>query len=188
MSILERNEFWIVIATIGGVVIGFFLSVVWEIIKENLSLRQKRKAIEHELRTNLGLIPQKIDILQQIIKSLNNKKLLPGTSGHHATYIYDTYISEVSMTLTEDQRDVLHIIYESLKQADKFLDNLYKEFIEIVSSKLLDHPFQDYAGMCNDLIARYKLVQDLINEYLEGKPRKISWNEEENKASVTRKN
>lgn len=108
---------------------------------------------------------------------MNKKKLLPSASVHHATYIYDKHIHEVIPSLTAKERDVLHVIYENMKHIDKFLDNLYREFIEFSYSVQLYDPFQAYAGMCQDLIEVYHLTQNLIEEYLQGKPREISWNE-----------
>lgn len=171
MKLYERSEFWALV----GVVIGFLLSVIWEIIREKLSIRKKRKAIENELRTNLGLIPQKIEHLNNLKDSLNKQRLLPSQNVHCTTYLYDLYIGDAGSCLSEDERGNLNVIYESIKVVDKFLDNVFKEFIGFKASQQLPEPFKAYAGMCEELIERCHLIQDLIREYLCGKPRKIAW-------------
>jgi len=100
MKIYEKNEFWIIIA----VIVGFLLSTLWEIIKNKYSICTKRKSIQSELKTNRGLIPQKIDILNQAKSSLANKRLLPTTSVHFQTYLYDSYIAEEGLSLSACKR------------------------------------------------------------------------------------
>ncbi len=173
MKFYERNEFW----ALGGIIVGFLLSVLWEIIKNKLSIHRKRKAIESELRTNLGLIPQKIDLLNKVKTSLDQETVLPSYTVHYTTYLYDHYIGNVGPHLTEDQRSCLHVVYESMKFADRFLDSLFRDFVELRSSGQLSEPFKAFSGMCEDLIERSNLTQEMIKEYLMGKPRKVSWDE-----------
>jgi len=173
MKFYERNEFW----ALSGVIVGFLLSALWEIIKNKLSIHRKRKAIESELRTNLGLIPQKIDLLNKVKTSLDQETVLPSYTVHYTTYLNDHYIGNVGPHLTEDQRSCLHVIYESMKFVDRFLDSLFRDFIEFRSSGQLSEPFKAFSGMCEDLIERSNLTQEMIKEYLMGKPRKVIWDE-----------
>ena len=173
MRFYERNEFW----TLVGVIIGFLLSALWEVIKNRLSICKKRRAIENELRTNLGFIPQKIDILKKLEASLNQKRILPSDSVHYTTDLYDLYIGEVGLHLSEDQRGCLHVVYEHMKGVDRFLDSTFRDFIEFRASGQLSDPFEAFSGMCEDLIEKSNLTQDMIKEYLAGKPRKVSWDD-----------
>lgn len=171
MKIYERNEFWVIVA----VIVGFLLSRLWEIGSSIYSFHKKKKAIESELRTNLGLLPQKIDILEKLKNSLENEKLLPTPSVHHQTYLYYLYIGDVGPSLTGLQRENLHIIYESLNVIDNFLDNIFREFIELSATGLISEPFDAYKYMCEDLINRSSIIKELIKGFLENKPTKVTW-------------
>ena len=171
MKIYERNEFWVIV----GVIVGFLLSVFWEIGKNIYSLCKKRSAIESELRTNLGLLPQIIDILEQARDSFIHESVLPTHSVHFKTYAYNLYIGDVAPDLSAIQRENLHIINEKFRVVDNFLDNFFKEFLELRASGQLDDPFDAYKGMCEDLIANSNLLKELIDEYLAGNPRKVTW-------------
>ncbi|MDI6839561.1 MAG: hypothetical protein QMD71_01690 [bacterium] len=108
-------------------------------------------------------------------EALNKQRLLPSQNVSCITYLYDLYIGDVGPRLSEDERGSLNVIYGSIKVVDKFLENIFRELIEVKASEQLPEPFKAYAVMCEELIERCHLIQDLIKEYLEGKPRKIAW-------------
>lgn len=172
LTFYESNEFWVLII---GIVIGYLLNISTEYIKGKLSSCKKRKAIESELRTNLGLLPQKVDILKQEKESLEKGAILPSQSAHYQTYIYNAYIGAIASDLSDIQRENLHIIYEFFRGTDIFLDNLFKEFVECTATKVISDPLDAYKNMCEDLITRSALISDMIREYLAGKPRVVTW-------------
>ena len=88
MKIYDRSEFWVIVA----VIVGFLLSVLWEIFKNKYSLCKKESAIRSELATNLGLLPQKIDILQQARNSFIDKK----SYQHHLFTLKHIYTIRIS--------------------------------------------------------------------------------------------
>ena len=171
MDIFQTSQFW----ALAGVALGFALSSLWEILRERLALRRKTKAIDAELKTNLGLIPQKIDHLANVQKALKAQAIVPGQNVHCATFLYDAHIGEVGYTLSQPSRESLHVIYESMKVIDRFLDDLFSDFIQSKASGQIAHPFEAYASMCSQLIERARLVNDMISEHLKGHPRKVTW-------------
>jgi len=171
MSILARSEFWALL----GVVLGFGLNALWQILRDGMGRRRRTRSIEAELRTNLGLLPQKIKHLQNAQRALDNRKLLAGDSVHFATYLYDTHIGEVAQHLSSTQREVLHVVYQSMRVVDTFLDDLVSDFVQKRSSGQLAKPFKAYAGMCAEMADRCRLVSTMISEYLAGEPREVTW-------------
>ena len=163
-----------IIGVLLGVIIGFLLSVIYEIVKDKQSSKKKKNVIRNELNTNLGFIPQKIDHLENLKKSLEEKTILPSQNVHCTTYLYDIYIGDIGGQLSKNERESLHVIYESMKVVDKFLDDVFVQFINLRMSEQLAEPFETYIGMCDGLINRCNLIQDLIKEYLNGNPRKIT--------------
>jgi len=166
-----------VLGTLGGVALGFFLNFYWQKRRDEELLTKKRRAIESELRTNASLMPQKIDLLQKIKNELQKGKLLRGSSVRFPAHCYTNYIGEVSVSLTDRQRENLVVIYETLRIVDKFMDNLFSEYIELYKSKALPGFGKSYTGDLASLIDECWLAKKLIEEYLAGKPRKIAWDE-----------
>lgn len=173
MKFFQRNEFWVITA----VVVGFLLSTIWEIFKNKLSVRNKKKAIEQELITNLGFIPQKIDTLEQLRKSLQGNRVLDSETLPFTTYLYDQYIGDVASKLTNAERSSLHVIYENMKFIDRFLNNAFKEFIKWKSSHESQFPFDDYINKCDDVIKVCNLTREMINEHRDGNPRDVLWDD-----------
>ena len=171
MRIYERSEFWALI----GVILGFSLNALWQYFRSLINRRRKRKSIESELGTNKGLIPQKIDHLKSIQRALEKKEIIPGDNVHFSTYLYDNHIGEIGQFLSTDQREVLHVIFGSMKIVDRFLDNIFSSFIDANSSGQFQSPFSTYSIMCSGLIERCLLVEKMISEYLEGEYRKVTW-------------
>jgi len=171
MRIYERSEFWALI----GVTLGFSLNVLWQYLRSLITRRRKRKSIESELGTNNGLVPQKIDHLKNIQQALENKEIIPGDNVHFSTYLYDNHIGEIGQFLSVEQREVLHVIYGSMKIVDRFLDNVFPSFIDANSSGQFQSTFSTYSIMCGSLIERCILIEKMISEYLLGEYRKVTW-------------
>ncbi len=160
------------LVTLGAVAFGFYLGS----LVERRKVTRKRKAINAELRTNEVLIPQKIDLLQKIVKELKHKKLLRSKSPRFPAYCYTNYIGDVSELLTNIERENLVIIYETFRIIDDFMDNLFSEYVKMYQS---DKPLPDfqksYIGDLKSLIKECELAKRLIEAYLKGKPIKIAW-------------
>lgn len=168
------DKLLLIIGTVTGAVVGFLLLAGYEIVKDKQSNKRKKDAIRSELNTNLGLISQKIDHLKNLKESLKKEKILPGQNVHCTTYLYDIYIGDIGGQLSKDERENLHVIYESMKVIDKFLDDVFIQFINLRMSEQLSEPFGAYIEMCNGLIKRCNLIQDMIKECLSDNPRKIT--------------
>jgi hypothetical protein len=100
---------------IGGVVLGYVLSELSGFIRRWLERRGHIKAIENELRSNLKIIGDKLDIIRKMRHALAQEKILAGQSVHVLSAAYDSYFATVYEHLTPIQRENLNVIYGQLK-------------------------------------------------------------------------
>ncbi len=176
---LSNNELKIIAASLSGVVLGFLLYVFKDWLTDRKINNKKKSAILNELRTNLGLIGQKKDILNKLIIALKGGKISNTTSAGFSTSLYDKHIGDVGMDLNIIQLSCLHVIYEQLKFVDKYMNNFFNEYIEKSKSGILPNIFTDSMNECSDVIGICDLLNELIEGYLEGKPKDILWEDEE---------
>jgi hypothetical protein len=127
-----------------GVILGFVLSTYWDTYKSKKEFKEKREAVWNELKTNMGLIPQKIDVLNQIKGALSTESLLPGNSVLFSSHIYHSYIGDITSGLSKVERENLHVIYERLKIVDLFLNNFFDKYIQEKKSGVLNNQNENY--------------------------------------------
>lgn len=133
----------------------------------------------NELRTNLGLIDQKKDILNKLIIALRGGKISNTTSAGFSTSLYDKHIGDVGMDLNIIQLSCLHVIYEHFKFVDKYMNNFFNEYLEKSKSGILPNIFKDSMNECSDVIGICDLLKELVKEYLDGKPRNLLWEDDQ---------
>lgn len=166
---LKYDAFW----TILGVVLGFGLGELTAVVKDIRSRRKIMRSLKDELQSNVFIIAQKQDIIDKMISALQNKQILEGQSLHAASLIYDVHLPLISNILTPIQRDNLHVIYESLKVIDKFLDEFEKNIKEDIDRQIMPDPWGAYQGKLGDLVDQYNKHSSLIADYLNNKPRDV---------------
>lgn len=166
---LKYDAFW----TILGVVLGFCLGELTAVLKDIRSRRKIMRSLKDELQSNVSIIAQKQDIIDKMIGALQNKQILEGQSLHAASLIYDVHLPLISKLLTPIQRDNLHVIYESLKVIDKFLDEFEKNTKEDIDRQIMPDPWGTYQGKLGDLREKYNTLRSLIADYLNNKPRDV---------------
>ena len=146
-----------------GVLLGFGLGELSRIIREWRQRRRLKAALLDELDMNLHLIPQKEDNLQNMIKALRNKTLLPGKSVHSASTVFRTHIGEIGAHLEPIYRDNLHVIYEHLRVNDEFMDQFEQEFKRDRQLKIMENPWDAYVTFLSDLLDSLNVVKRLIS-------------------------
>jgi hypothetical protein len=174
----------------GTLKLSWYTKTLATLTKELVGIEKQREdriAIEKEsvsrclldeLDSNLSLIDQKKDILQKMLNVLNNSDtaILPGTSAHAETIVYDTLISIIYTSLKPIQRDNLHVIYQHLKQHDSFMDSFeenYKNDLTLIIFKDSAECRTSYKSKIGDVIKDYNTQQSLIRDYREGTPRDV---------------
>jgi len=171
-TLIEKN-FAAILGIMGilvGVVLGFSLNTVWEAWKERRKRKQMRNQIPAELETNLLMIEQKRDILNQIIIHLENQEVLTGISVRFITTFYDTHIQQLYPYYSAKERHSLHFIYQSLKAIDSVMHTFEQELMQHLALGFVKDPFEHYASRMKELLQRVNLTEDLLRQHLAGEP------------------
>ena len=153
-----------------GVVIGFLLSQFGTSWREFLKGKEAKRLIADELNANIGVIAQKRQIVNKIINSLDQKRILPGESVSFMTKSYEFNVHAAYPYLSSLQRDSLHVIYERVNQADSFLSRFESEILKHLDLKLVGDPYEMFSHRMNDILESMKVIEDLSKKYLSGNP------------------
>ncbi len=153
-----------------GVLLGFGLGEGTHYIRHRLRIRRLRKLIFAELKCVLAQIPQKKDIVSQIVESLCRQEIMPGTSVPVLSLGYRTNIGELYPHLTPEQRNCLHVIHERLAVSESVLDSYATDIVAAIQEKVIVDPFTTFQDRMGEILQSYKVVERLIESYLTGKP------------------
>ena len=156
-----------------GVVLGFFLSVVYDEWKSRRKRKEIKEGLLEELRANLQMLPQKRDIVEQIIINLNEGLLLPGSSAHFLRLFYGNHFSFIFPELSVRERNSFHILYEYFITIDRVLDDYADRIVESMDTDKIDNYVRLYQVMMKDVLAVLNLSEKLIAKHLQGKPEDV---------------
>lgn len=112
------------------------------------------------------MISSKKDILKQMLDNLNKRMVLSGSSVHSLSNTYDMYVSEVSPYLNLTYKRDLHIIYEKLKNQDKYLDEFETVFKEDVRLLGIEKTIMKYQDRLVNYKENYDIIINLIKKYV----------------------
>ena len=133
IELIKIPHFWSLIC----VLFGFLLGEGCRYIRYRLRILKLKRIIKEELKSILAQIPQKKEIVNQIILELENKKILPGFSVGIINIGYNKHISELYKYLNINQRNCLHVIYEHLKVAEKTLFSFEQDLISSIKENII---------------------------------------------------
>ena len=108
-----------------------------------------------------------------MINSLRKKEVLPGDAVGIINIGYKHHIPELYEHLPFLQRNCLHVIYERLRIADEILSLFKRDFISAIQEKIIHDPWEYYAEHLKEILNSYGVVEDLIKDYLDGKPKDV---------------
>jgi hypothetical protein len=169
LQLFKSSPFWGIV----GVIVGFILGEVSRYLRYRLRIRKLKKMIMRELEAILSQIPQKKDIIKKMINSLDEQKVLPGTSINFITNGYNRYLSEIYEHLSNLQKNCLHCIYEYLRIIDETLASFEQRFISGINEGVVSNPFEEFKKPLNDLMDTCNTSEMLIRSYLSGKPEDV---------------
>lgn len=153
-----------------GVLLGFLLSQWGTSLRELLRGREAKRLISEELKSNLGILVQKREIVVKVLLELEAEKILPGESVKFMTNSYDLNLHLAYSHLTPTQRESLHVIYERAKQADSFLNRFESELLKHLDLKLIDNPYSMFAVRMKEILESFDVIENLSEKYIDGLP------------------
>src|SRR5262249_18575352 len=159
-------SFWAIV----GVVLGFALGEGSRLVRGWFRIARLKKLVRDELLSIRMQIPQKREIVGNIIASLDQRKLLPGISVSAVNTGYRHHISEVYEHLSLIQRNCLHVIHEHLRLSDEIVNRFFDDFQAVTRNKVVDDPFRAFKSMLSEIDGSYQKAETLITSYLSNKP------------------
>ncbi len=156
-----------------GVIVGFLLNEASKLFKDCRLSKKLKKALEDELNTNLYQLDQKIDIANQMVNALHQENILPGISVPFASSVYDHHFPSVLKDLNPIQRDNVRHIYSNLSVLDKVLFSFESSYKEDLQQGIFPDTNAAYIAKLKDVIENYKVLKDLIKNYLDNTPKDI---------------
>ncbi len=166
LELTKSSSFW----TLVGVMLGFLLGEGSRYLRYRVRICKLKEIVKKELRSILAQIPQKRDIVNQIIYNLEKQQILPGLSVAIINTGYKQHIAELYEHLNVLQRNCLHVIHDRLDVADRVLSSFEHDLISAMREKILHDPFKAYKGRFEDIFKSYDVVENLIKDYLDEKP------------------
>ena len=164
------------IALIGvllGVIVGFVLNELSQIIKKWRLTKQLKDALHDELNSNLYQLDQKIDIAHQMKTAIEQGNFLPSMSVPFASSVYSHHFPSILKDLSSIQRDNISHIYSNLRLLDEITFSMEKSYKEDIQGSVLADINSAYLGKIDDIINNYHVLKQLIASYLEGNPKDI---------------
>ena len=158
------------IATITGVIIGFALERITNVMKQRKKEKMLLKTLEEELKTNRFFISKKIDLIEKIIKALGDGQILSGFSTRCVTSFYDYKLQYILEFLTPLKLANVHLIYQKIKDLDKFLNDFEVNIKLDLEKGIMKDPWSIYQSRLNDILKEFKRLDVFIKSYLDGKP------------------
>ncbi|MHA1338073.1 MAG: hypothetical protein ACTSPW_20440 [Promethearchaeota archaeon] len=165
-SIIEKTEFWTIIA----VIVGFLLGELSRTIRDYFKILKLKKALNDEIQSNLYQIPQQKNIIEQVVDALKKQQFLSPSGVPFKTVIYDNYFALLSPKLSTIQKDNLHIIYGKLKKIDSFLEDFDSKFRKDLEIGVFNNIWEPYQIMLNDILKEYDVLIKIIKRYLDNNP------------------
>jgi hypothetical protein len=169
-ALAEQREFWAVVGTLAGTILGFVLNQFSTSFRQWKERRRLKKALFDELETNLFQIDHKKDTLRNMIASLQKETILPGISVPCASAIYTAHFPAVVKHLQPIERDVIQNVYSRLLIDDSIMQNTEQLLKVDLREKIVTHPWESHISKLNDIVEDYEIAQELIKSVLDGNP------------------
>lgn len=156
--------------TLAGVFVGFSLGEGSRYVRHRVRIGRLKRVLYSELESIKAQIPFMRDICEQIIRSLDQREILPGLAVPTINEGYRSVIGEIYEYLTLLERNCLHIIYGRLKAGEGFLTSFERQLIDVVRDNTIVSPFDVFADQVNEIRKSYDYVEELIESYLQRTP------------------
>src|SRR4029077_17526173 len=141
--LIDTASFWAIV----GVMLGFVLGEGSRLVRHWFRIARLKRLVRDELVSLRMQIPQKRDIVGNMITSLDQRKVLPGISVSAVSTGYRHHISELYEHLSIIKRNCLHVIHEPLRLSDQIVNRFVDDFQAASRDKVLADPFAAFKIM-----------------------------------------
>jgi len=153
-----------------GVAVGFLLGEGSRYARYRWEIRRNRTIVRTELQSVLAQLPQKLDILQQAIGYMKEKRFMPTRSVRMVATGYNSVLEDLYPHLQPIERNCLHVVFERLRVADEMLDGLEDSFVRAVKDNVVTDPWLTFSERLEEVFQSYRVVEELSRSYLNKKP------------------
>ena len=169
----DTDQTWTWVAALTGVVLGFGLSELSSFIKQKLHIGRRKRALVKECESIIAQIPQLRDIFVQCIGHLQQKALLPSPHVRAITVIYYSTLSELAPYLTNTELNLLHVAYERMRVGDEILESYDSDVRKDLLEGVITNPWKAVIIEMKEQIESYRVVEELLKSFIEGKPKDV---------------
>ena len=152
------------------VILGFVLSEVKSSRTSTKRVQALKRMLREELGTILNQIPDREDIIKQVITRLNQYKILSGISVRAPRVMYEHLFPELSEELNAKERNSVHYIYEYTRMTDNALEGYEAALRQELMLAGSRDPYKDKAIVFTEILKAQGRLRDLIEHHLAGDP------------------
>jgi len=162
-----------VFIALAGVAFGFGLTTGYAEWRDWRKRQRIHRAIFAELKSNLYFLPQKADVVKQLLSNLEQGKFLSGDGVRFSAQIYQNHYPEISDSVTDQERNSLHVIYERFALIDGTMASFGETLLKYSESKYAS----DVAGIqrckLRDILFIIESTERIVCAHLAGKPEDV---------------
>lgn len=156
------------VLSLAGVVLGFLLSEGKRSYDAKSVKKSLRVALIEELGSIVRMIPSKLDILNQAEENFCAGRVMPTKSTRFPRGIYIMALVNAPETLTKNERDCLHIIYERLRVIDESMDEMEDRFNSITATHSITQALPALVVSIRDMKEALNKTMELATSVIEG--------------------
>lgn len=158
------NSWDAIIGVLIGAMIGFGIDYFRE-LRKNKNLKSMLKK---ELNSIQFQIEQKKDIIKQILVQYDKGKILSGNSVGIINTGYKNNISDLYSIYSSNERNALHVIYDTLGKIDAILLNFERDYYTNIHAQFRDQELNANLIHLREALGVYDRMNDLIEEFISG--------------------
>jgi hypothetical protein len=156
-----------------GVAVGFGLTTGYAEWKNWRKRQRIHRAIFAELKSNLYFLPQKADVVKQLLSSLEQGKFLSGEGVRFAVQIYQNHYPKISDSATAKERNSLHVIYERFTLIDGTMASVGETLLKHSESKYAADVVGIQQCKLRDILFLIQSTERILRAHLAGKPEDV---------------
>ena len=160
-------------------IIGATVAVVGTLWIEALKSRSRRlellKALRGEAFDLFGFLQAKIHVVDNSIKAMRQKKIVPGEHVRHPSIVYRSHFAEIAVHLRLEHRNRLHIANELARVLDGVLEGQEENIVRIRQISGEIDAFDVVATKLQELREAVERALPLLRDFIDDSPAPFRW-------------